>query len=582
MLRQFKIQHRLIGTFLVVSILPILFLGYYSYQLYSESINDKLSKSTYQALTLVNKNLLAELQNYQYLCGSISTNNFVQESLSKGLDHQPINETAKEDAMDAIFRTIFPSHVVNVSIFDANHRLFYELGFETVDNHSLEKAMHDVDANAPYDGLTYVKTIRSFDTVVLGRKIHAIDDSTVPIGYAFIFISGDLFSRNILSSVNLGTGSKLMIMGRDGSVLSANDEEIPLGGPYADPDLFQQIKEHQQKDINSFSLQVNNAGQQVSYIYNEQIGWYLISMMPFSYINSETSKITVSMTIIMILMAITCIIIISFMSSSIVKPIKKIISFCNQISTGNFSNRIKDDQEDEMGILSYKINMMVDEIEHLMHNQRLDQKRKRELEFQMLQSQINPHFLFNTLNTLRWLAIINHVPVLSNGISSLSELLRSTILDRDEQITIRQEIENLSNYFEIQKIRYADSFQVEYGIDEELLDCLIPKFILQPVAENAIIHGLSEHSKAIEIKIKVQQKDDLICIEIIDNGKGFDTSVVQDPDTAANNKKLSGIGITNVDERIKLYYGENYGLFITSVIGEGTCCKIIIPTHKTP
>ncbi|GGG01286.1 sensor histidine kinase [Paenibacillus aceti] len=581
MLRQFKIQHRLIGTFLVVSILPILFLGYYSYQLYSESINDKLSKSTFQALSLVNKNLLAELQNYQFLCGSISTNEFVQENLSKGLKQEPINEKAKEDAMDAIFRTIFPSHVINVSIFDAEHRLFYELGFETVDNHSLVQAMRDVDANAPYDGLTYVKTMRSYDTVVLGRKIHAMEDSTVPIGYAFIFISGDLFSKNILSSVNLGTGSKMMIMGRDGTVLSANDEETPLGGPYLDPELIRQIKDHQQQDIHSFSLQVNGAEQQVSYIYNEQIGWYLISLLPFSYINSETSKITVSMTIIMILMVICCIIIISFMSSSIVKPIKKIISFCNQISTGNFSSRIKDDKEDEMAILSYKINMMVDEIEHLMQNQKLDQKRKRELELQMLQSQINPHFLFNTLNTLRWLAIINHVPVLSNGISSLSELLRSTILDRDEQITIRQELENLSNYFEIQKIRYADSFQVEYDLDEKLLDCLIPKLILQPVAENAIIHGLSEHSKAIEIRISVQQQEELICIEITDNGKGFDTSAVQETDRTSN-KKLSGIGITNVDERIKLYYGESYGLFITSIIGEGTCCRIIIPVQKTP
>lgn len=581
MLRQFKIQHRLIGTFLVVSILPILFLGYYSYQLYSESINDKLSKSTFQALSLVNKNLLAELQNYQFLCGSISTNEFVQENLSKGLKQEPINEKAKEDAMDAIFRTIFPSHVINVSIFDAEHRLFYELGFETVDNHSLVKAMRDVDANAPYDGLTYVKTMRSYDTVVLGRKIHAMEDSTVPIGYAFIFISGDLFSKNILSSVNLGTGSKMMIMGRDGTVLSANDEETPLGGPYLDPELIRQIKDHQQQDIHSFSLQVNGAEQQVSYIYNEQIGWYLISLLPFSYINSETSKITVSMTIIMILMVICCIIIISFMSSSIVKPIKKIISFCNQISTGNFSSRIKDDKEDEMAILSYKINMMVDEIEHLMQNQKLDQKRKRELELQMLQSQINPHFLFNTLNTLRWLAIINHVPVLSNGISSLSELLRSTILDRDEQITIQQELENLSNYFEIQKIRYADSFEVEYDLDEKLLDCLIPKLILQPVAENAIIHGLSEHSKAIEIKISVQQQEELIYIEITDNGKGFDTSAVQEADRTSN-KKLSGIGITNVDERIKLYYGESYGLFITSIIGEGTCCRIIIPVQKTP
>ena len=574
MLRKFKIQHRLIGTFLIVSVLPLFFLGYYAYHLYSESISDKLSKSTFQALTLVNINLLAELQNYQYLIGSISTNEFVQENLPNGNAEQKDHENAKEAAMDAIFRTIFPSHAVNVSIFDKNHKLFYELGFETINNQALDKAMRDVDANAPYDGLTYVKTIRSYDTIALGRKIHAVNDSSIPIGYAFVFISGDLFSDKILANVDLGTGSKLMIMGRDGTVLSANDKKIPVGTPYIDPELINQIKQHQGQGSQSFSGQVNNAGQQISYIYNEQIGWYLISMMPFSYINSETSKITISMTVIIVLIVICCIVIISVMNNSIVRPIKKIITFSNQISNGKLSNRIQDENEDEMGVLSRKINSMVGEIEHLMHNQKLDQKRKRELELQMLQSQINPHFLFNTLNTLRWLSIINQVPVLSNGISSLSELLRSTILDRNEEITIEQELHNLSNYFEIQKIRYADSFQVEYAIDDELRQCLIPKLILQPVAENAIIHGLSEHGRSIKITIKVQQRDQFIDIEITDNGKGFDTTTSKSSD---NNKKLSGIGITNVDERIKLYYGEEYGLFITSVIGEGTCCKIIIP-----
>src|SRR5690606_11342337 len=171
-------------------------------------------------------------------------------------------------------------------------------------------------------------------------------------------------------------------------------------------------------------------------IYDEQIGWYLISMMPYSYINSEISNITISIAFIIFIIVVICIVIIYFMNRSIVKPIKGIISFSNQISSGEFSNRIHYDNDDEMSVLSRKINSMVSEIERSMNNQKLDEKRKRELELQMLQSQINPHFLFNTLNTLRWLAVINQVPVLNNGISSLSELLRSTILDHNEEITI--------------------------------------------------------------------------------------------------------------------------------------------------
>lgn len=577
MLRKFKIQNRLIGTFLIVSVIPIIFLGYYAYKLYSESISDKLSASTYQAITLVNKNLLAELQNYQFLNGSISTSEFVQANLASENRQSEINATTKEAAMDAIFRTIFPSHVVTVSIYDTNHNPFYELGFETISNEYLKKAISDVDNNAPYDGITYVKTTRSYDTIAVGRKIHAEHDSSEQIGYAFVFVSPDLFSKNILSSVDLGTGSKLIIMGRDGTVFSANDKETTLGEQYADPALFQMIQEQQKSNKSSFSGVINNADQQISYIYNEQIGWYLISLMPYSYINSEISQITVSIIVIVILIVISCIIIIYFMNNSIVKPIKGIIAFSNQISNGELSNRIQDDNDDEMSVLSRKINSMVSEIERLMDNQKLDDKRKRELELQMLQSQINPHFLFNTLNTLRWLAVINQVPVLDTGISSLSELLRSTILDNNEKITIEQEFQNLAHYFEIQKIRYADRFQVKYEINDELRSLLIPKFILQPVAENAIIHGISENGKSIDINIKVEQIDYQLHIEINDNGKGFDTNVNL---AADKTNKLSGIGVNNVNERIKLHYGEPYGLSISSVIGEGTSCKIIIPAQK--
>ncbi|MGO4373439.1 sensor histidine kinase, partial [Paenibacillus sp. MCAF20] len=399
MLRKFKIQHRLIGTFLIVSVIPILFLGYYAYKLYSDSISDKLSASTFQAITLVNKNMLTELQNYQFLNGSISTNEFVQAHLSNDRSQPAVTETSKESAMDAIFRTIFPSHVVTVSIYDTNHEPFYELGYEAISNEYLEKAISDVNKNAPYDGLTYVRTTRSYDTIAVGRKIHAEHDSSEQIGYAFVYVSTDLFSKTILSSVDLGTGSKLIIMGRDGTVFSSSDKETKLGEQYSDSTLFRMIKEQQSNNRTSFSGLVNNADQQISYIYNEQIGWYLISLMPYSYINSEISQITLSMIVIVFMIVITCIIIIYFMYNSIVKPIKGIIAFSNQISNGDLSNRIHDENDDEMSALSRKINSMVSEIERLMDNQKLDDKRKRELELQMLQSQINPHFLFNTLNT---------------------------------------------------------------------------------------------------------------------------------------------------------------------------------------
>lgn len=124
----------------------------------------------------------------------------------------------------------------------------------------------------------------------------------------------------------------------------------------------------------------------------------------------------------------------------------------------------------------------------------------------MLQSQINPHFLFNTLNTLKWIAVINQVPALSDGISSLSDLLRNTILNKEEKIPIKEEMNNINNYVAIQKIRYGNNFVIEYHLDETLLNHRIPKFILQPMVENSIIHGSYDNGHKITIEIVVRQK----------------------------------------------------------------------------
>ena len=215
---------------------------------------------------------------------------------------------------------------------------------------------------------------------------------------------------------------------------------------------------------------------------------------------------------------------------------------------------------------------MVTEIQLLLEQRQQSEAKKRELELKMLQYQINPHFLFNTLNTLRLVAQMNQDKVVAEGICSLSELLKNTLINDHEFITIREEIANLKHYFSIQAIRYAGSFHTNYEIDPELEHCMLPKLILQPLAENSVLHGSYNDGTIMEIFVRCFRKQDDIVLEVADLGKGFDMN-----DKASAPKGLGGIGSRNVNDRIHLYFSDNYGLTVTSAPGEGTTCRILIP-----
>lgn len=171
------------------------------------------------------------------------------------------------------------------------------------------------------------------------------------------------------------------------------------------------------------------------------------------------------------------------------------------------------------------MNHMADTIERLIRQQKEQEEKKRELELQMLQYQLNPHFLFNTLNSLRFVAAMHKDQIVSDGIQALSTLLQNTLTNKNEYITIQEELENLENYFSILRIRYAGSF--EYSIhteEDELLSCLIPKLILQPLAENSVMHGSSDDGSVMEIMITCWEENGNIMIELTDNGKGFEVT----------------------------------------------------------
>ena len=298
----------------------------------------------------------------------------------------------------------------------------------------------------------------------------------------------------------------------------------------------------------------------------------LVAVYIYTYFRYGTSSITGQVLVLSLLMACVSMTMTTYTYLSISSPINQMVETCQTISDGDMEKRIHDQGNDELAFLSDNIDSMVTEIQLLLEQRQQSEAKKRELELKMLQYQINPHFLFNTLNTLRLVAQMNQDKVVAEGICSLSELLKNTLINDHEFITIREEIANLKHYFSIQAIRYAGSFHTNYEIDPELEHCMLPKLILQPLAENSVLHGSYNDGTIMEIFVRCFREQDDIVLEVADLGKGFDMN-----DKASAPKGLGGIGSRNVNDRIHLYFSDNYGLTVTSAPGKGTTCRILIP-----
>lgn len=292
----------------------------------------------------------------------------------------------------------------------------------------------------------------------------------------------------------------------------------------------------------------------------------------YAYFLYGSTELTGQLLVVALLMIGAALTMTLYTYMSISHPIQHMIKTCQAISDGDLEIRIQDHANDELAYLSDNIDGMVTEIQLLLEQRQQSEAKKRDLELKMLQYQINPHFLFNTLNTLRLVAQMNQDKVVAEGIRSLSELLKNTLINDQEFISIQEEIDNLKHYFSIQAIRYAGSFHVNYDIPEEFSSFLLPKLILQPLAENSVLHGSYNDGSIMEIHISCHWEDGDILLQVRDEGKGFDMN-----DKAASPKGLGGIGSRNVNDRLHLYFSDRYGLTINSSPGAGTCCQIRIP-----
>ena len=269
-----------------------------------------------------------------------------------------------------------------------------------------------------------------------------------------------------------------------------------------------------------------------------------------------------------------------FIPQSITRPIRKLSKVTNQVAKGDLTVRAEDTIGSEMRVLSHSFNAMIDKINELLDQVTKEQVRLRKAELELLQAQINPHFLYNTLDTIVWLAEAGDQKKVVSMVGSLSEFFRTSLNQGRDIITIEEELKHVRSYLEIQQVRYQDILEYEIRVPQELYIYSIPKITIQPLVENALYHGIKNKRGLGKITVGAESFEDHFVIYIEDNGIGIGQErLKQVHDKIHHKQELEDdiFGLYNVNERITLKFGEEYGLKIDSVYMEGTTVKIILP-----
>lgn len=260
------------------------------------------------------------------------------------------------------------------------------------------------------------------------------------------------------------------------------------------------------------------------------------------------------------------------------KPVNELDEAMKRVEKGDYAAELSSDREDEMGRLTASFNRMTREYRQNLERSVQRERELNETELSMMQAQLNPHFLYNTLDSIKWLGVTNGVPQVAAVASGLAVLLRAGI-SGDRLITLERELELLEKYLDIQSLRFEDRFAWEIDVDERFQHCIVPKLILQPLVENSIIHGVANMDDGY-IKLSAREESGMLILSVQDNGVGIPQDVLDwlnDPDRDVPGGHL---GLKNVDRIVRLYYGSDYGISAYSAAGEGSCVELRLPMNK--
>ena len=339
----------------------------------------------------------------------------------------------------------------------------------------------------------------------------------------------------------------------------------------SDTDIWEVLNKSEQK---TYLMVTRPLGTPNLYI-TECLDEYTLSRNIFSAFLIVTFSILTASAIIGILLF-------WYLSKTVNEPVRQLQVRMKRIADGDFSRDASTEWEHELGDIGKNINDLSENVLSLMNQRIEDERQKKDYEYRMLQSQINPHFLYNTLNSIKWMATIQNAPGIAEMATALSRLLKDISKGTTNLVPLSHEISLIKEYFTIQQYRYGGAITLSFDIeDESLTACKILKFTLQPIVENAIFHGIEPKGSAGTIGIHIYQDSNTdVHIDVTDNGIGMEEEVAAhllDKELSADSSFFREIGVSNVHKRLQYEFGSSYGLHVTSQAGKFTTVSILLP-----
>jgi two-component system, sensor histidine kinase YesM len=561
-----SLKLRLLIYFILISILPILLVGFIPYQKTSEVVKSQVLEFAQSTVNQLNENINYYLKEMDLMSRMVYYQTFSKEATENGIEHLNADQ----------FRKFLIALKSNRSFIDEIHVVIGKEAYTTAAELKRDKL----------EGKDWYKYAREHSGEKLWIGPHKNDYSynqekmneVVSLVYSFtpsntsetacIIVEMKRENLDLLfDNQTLRSLDKILLIDKYGHIIYSTD-----------PKLLSPMEEDSNQYITNTNL-LSSIGKENSFIYaiNITTGWKVAAFVPNDKIDQSFSSIRNMVFLLIGVFLLISIFLAWGLSNRLIKPLRKLQMDMRQVKKGNFYIRSDINCGDEIGELSVNFNQMVEEIETLVEQISENERRKKKIEMQSLQYQINPHFLYNTLNSVQWLAKLHKVPDISEMLTALIKLLRASLNTTHYTHMLEEELEILSFYSRIQKYRYEDGFQIHFDVNPEALIAEVPRFILQPLVENSFFHGFSDGEGRIDISANFTEEGSLL-LTITDNGKGIPEEkrkTILHP--SEKKKQSSGIGIKNVDDKIKLYFGQEYGLIIESELERGTSISIVLP-----
>ncbi|MDD3214768.1 MAG: sensor histidine kinase [Eubacteriales bacterium] len=396
--------------------------------------------------------------------------------------------------------------------------------------------------------------------------IYNIETANLLAAYVIDIDYDSLEEMFSLSSIE--NEDKAMMVGNDGQILFNYPYNITLDSVLDD---YPALMEEDEMEFTGTVF-----GTEMFIVSNtiKDPNWHIIRMLSLSRITKDTQRLSHIMTWVTAVTVLVCFLLSDLLSRVITKNITKLSKAFHRAEEGDMNVRVHIRSKDEMGKLGESFNEMIQKLDDHMKFELEENQKKSDMELQVLQAQINPHFLYNTLDSIKWLAMLQSVDNIAEMTTALTHLLRYNLSEKGNIVTLTDEIESVNNYICVQKYRYGDSFVLKLDTEEETLDCLMPRFMLQPLVENCIFHAFAHKDSQGTVTIRSFLDRQTLHIQVIDNGMGMDVEkVFAEP---PKGDRFKNIGINNLRERIRLNYGEPFGLTYHSD-KNGTTAEITLP-----